>query len=222
MKHLYWFCSLVALLAISSYLYVYYQAPQALPDAVRPIPAPLRIALQPLGQLDQKYTTLAQQELKAFYGADVHIFKAQPLPDSAYYAPRHRYRAPVLLRHLLQLCPIGYDYIVGLTAKDISTTKGEYYDWGILGLGYCPGKSCVVSTHRLRRSARNAAHVAERLAKVVLHEVGHNLGLRHCHASKTCLMRDACGTIKTVDEEGKELCAHCQRQIAHKVEIPLD
>lgn len=222
MKHLRWFLALVVGLMLSSYLFVYYQAPQVLPAPIRPTPKQLRIALQPLGPLDQQHIALAQQELKAFYGVDVPILPAQALPDSAYYAPRERYRAPVLLRHLLQVRPDDCDYVVGLTAKDISTTKGEHYDWGILGLGYCPGGSCVVSTHRLKRGARNSAHVAERLAKVVLHEVGHNLGLRHCQASNTCLMRDACGTIKTVDEEGKELCARCQRQIAHKVALPLD
>lgn len=220
MQHTKWFFSLSLLLVLSSYFYMCYQAPPTLPNSLSLTPAPLRIVLQPLGEIDPQYIQLARQELAAFYGAEVTLLTTQPLPDSAYYAPRKRYRASVLLKHLLLLRPSDSDYIVGLTAKDISTTKGEHYDWGILGLGYCPGKSCVVSTYRLRRSARDQHHVAQRFAKVILHEVGHNLGLRHCHQSTTCLMRDACGTIKTIDHESKGLCPNCQKLIAHKVLLP--
>lgn len=183
-------------------------------------PAPLRIALQPFGNLDEAYLTLAQQEVALFYGAEVRVLPPIPLPDSAYYTPRQRYRAPILLRHLLQHRPKNVDFIAGLTSKDISTTKGEYKDWGILGLGYCPGHSCVVSTYRLGRSARNTAHRATRFSKVLLHELGHNLGLKHCTHAEDCLMRDACGSIKTIDNESKHLCTVCQKQIAHRVILP--
>ena len=221
MRHLKWFFSISLCLLLGCYFYCYYQTPEVLPSIVRPAPPPLCIALQPFGQLDQRYIVLAKQELEDFYGVTVRVLDPQPLPDSAYYAPRKRYRAPILLRHLLKLCPDDCAYIAGLTAKDISTTKGKHHDWGILGLGFCPGRSCVVSTHRLKRSARDRAHIATRFAKVVLHEVGHNLGLRHCQQSNTCLMRDACGTIKTIDEEHKALCGGCQRAVAHKVVLPM-
>lgn len=46
--------------------------------------------------------------------------------------------------------PDSLDYIIGLTDKDISTTKkangkmlepaSKYKDLGIMGLGFCPGK----------------------------------------------------------------------------------
>lgn len=48
----------------------------------------------------------------------------------------------------------------------------------------------------------------ERLTKVVLHELGHNLGLDHCN-KPNCSMEDAGGTIKTVDRENKEVCPKC-------------
>ena len=56
----------------------------------------------------------------------------------------------------------------------------------------------------------------ERLCKVSLHELGHNLGLNHCDNNQHCLMNDARGTIKTVDNEKMWLCDGCQEQIQNK------
>lgn len=39
--------------------------------------------------------------------------------------------------------------MIGITQKDISTSKGQYADWGIMGLAYRPGNSCVASYYRL-------------------------------------------------------------------------
>ena len=54
--------------------------------------------------------------------------------------------------------------------------KSKYEDWGIFGLGYRPGNAAMVSTFRLRKPGLTI----ERLQKVVTHEIGHNLGLKHC------------------------------------------
>ncbi|MEM7038651.1 MAG: hypothetical protein AAF570_16820, partial [Bacteroidota bacterium] len=108
--------------------------------------------------------------------------------------------------------PDSVAFIMGLTHKDISTTKGKYKDWGILGLGQLPGPSCVVSTFRLGRKARNKRHIRQRLARVARHELGHNLGLPHCPA-EACFMRDAEGKLATVDEEGDLLCGASRAKV---------
>jgi archaemetzincin len=91
---------------------------------------------------------------------------------------------------------------VGLTNKDISTDNGNIPDWGVMGLGYQPGKSCVVSTFRL--SKRN---LKEQYFKVAIHELGHTQGLPHC-PNKTCLMTDAEGKNNTDKENG--FCEKCK------------
>lgn len=202
---------LVALVALLGVGYWYFYATT---------PRQIHVALQPFGAFDPTYLALAQKEVQDFYGATVTVLPAIPLPDSAYYKPQKRYRASILLQHLRKLRPTQADYIVGLTRKDISITKDEHKDWGILGLGYRPGPSCVVSTHRLGRSARNEAHKAERFSKVLLHELGHNLGLKHCTHSEQCMMQDACGSIRTIDKETKQLCSVCRKAVARRVPLP--
>jgi archaemetzincin len=78
-----------------------------------------------------------------------------------------------------------------------------------------PGKVCVISSFKLKQNA-NAKLLADRLQKVAIHEVGHNLGLYHCKKDPECLMNDAGGTIKQVDNEKFMFCENCKKLIGMK------
>ncbi|MEO6980561.1 MAG: hypothetical protein ABI113_19365 [Mucilaginibacter sp.] len=104
-----------------------------------------------------------------------------------------------------------------LTGKDIAYVNPERHvaEWGIFGLGFRPGTTCVISTYRLKRHASKQLFHS-RLTKVCLHEIGHNLGLNHCTSGdKRCLMNDARGTIKEVDQEEMFLCEKCRRTLGN-------
>lgn len=132
--------------------------------------------------------------------ATVVLRPAIPLPERAYYAPRNRYRADSLLR-ILATRGSSDSVIVGLLNEDISTTKGDHADWGIMGLGYRPGNACVASSFRVRKAGSG-----EQFYKVVIHELGHTQGLPHCK-TKTCFMRDAEGGNPLDEERG--FCVDC-------------
>jgi archaemetzincin len=170
--------------------------------------------VQPLGQCQepQRGGEAVQQALSAFYDLEIRLLPCVPLPAVAYYPPRHRYRAERLLDFLKGRMPAGGWRILGLTATDISTTKGKLVDWGILGLGEMPGTASVISSFRCKKTARSPQHAIVRLAKVAVHEVGHTLGLPHC-PTRGCLMEDAVGKVATVDGE-HDFCARCRQQAA--------
>ncbi len=132
-----------------------------------------------------------------------------------------RYRADSMILFQKRSKADSIDYVLGVTSSDISTTKKDKYgnilqpesrykDWGLFGLGYVPGPSCIVSTYRLGKSS---AKFPSRLVKISLHELGHNLGLPHCTYSEKCVMRDAAETILTIDEVSELLCDHCKSQL---------
>jgi archaemetzincin len=180
------------------------------------------VCLQPLAPYDPQMLLAAERGIAQLWTFRVRDLSPQALPDSAYYPPRKRYRAEKLLRHLEQRVQpqIGCDYVLGITAADVSTTKGNAADWGVFGLGEMPGPAAVVSTYRLGGRGASRRQVAVRVVKVVNHELGHNLGLDHC-ATKGCLMEDARGTIKTVDDETGLLCGACRSRLRGRLPPPL-
>lgn len=146
-------------------------------------------------------------ELQRVYQVEVRRLAARPLPRSAFYAPRRRYKADRLLEELAALVSAealagelaAGTRVLGLTTADISTSKPPHKDWGVFGLGSLGGTAAVVSSHRLRKKARDEAQVRWRVTNTAVHELGHVLGLDHCTESN-CVMLDAQGGITNTDE----------------------
>ena len=171
---------------------------------------PISIVIQPLACKDTILILSLKNEIETYYHFNVTILPNKPFPSEAYYKPRKRYKADILISWLKANKPADADYIIGITESDISTKKESIPDFGIMGLGYRPGVSCVVSTFRIK--TKNKALFKERLAKIALHEIGHNLGLQHCN-TKTCFMHAAEASIKQIDSEQLDLCMNCKKKI---------
>lgn len=87
---------------------------------------PLSIAVQPFGRIGPGVVREVEADIAGEFNCRVTVLKPVPLPASAYYKPRKRYRAEKLLAFLDRHTPASFDKIIGLTRKDISTTKGWY------------------------------------------------------------------------------------------------
>jgi archaemetzincin len=165
-----------------------------------------KIYVQPFESFSSSRTAYLVSELRKIC-PDVALLKPATFPARAWYEPRKRYRADSLI-YWLKNRANDNEVIIGLTSKDISTTKNEVRDYGVIGLGFTPGKSCIVSTFRL-----NKQNLKQQLFKVSIHELGHSQGLNHCRV-KTCFMRDAEGSNPTDDEKG--FCESCRKVLINK------
>lgn len=174
-------------------------------DVSKPI-----ILLQPLQFTDNATLQLLKDSVAHFYSVTVIIAPDKPFPAHTYYKPRNRYRADSTIKWLKQLKPDSVRTMVGITNEDISVSKAEHKDYGVMGLGYSPGHACIVSTFRPSKTATSKTHLQQRILKLVLHEMGHNFGLPHC-SNQECFMVDAEGQMK-LDRE-KELCTSCRRKL---------
>lgn len=173
---------------------------------------PLSIAIQPLGKVGEANVREVKADIAATFVCRVTVLPEVPLPQAAYYSPRNRYRAEKLVSFIDAHTPGSYDKVIGLTRKDISTTKGTFPDWGIFGYAEIGGRACVVSTYRLKFHKPDARLLRRRLRVLTLHEIGHTLGLRHC-PTRGCIMQDCKGTIRTVDASNGTYCRACRSEI---------
>ena len=181
----------------------------------------VQICLQPLDPVDPAMVRVAARGIEHVYGFAVSVLPSRSLPREAWYAPRKRYRAEKLLDFMDEDIPKGCDAMMGLTRVDISTTKGDVTDWGVLGLAHLGGPSGVVSSFRMKTKDR--ATLLRRAVKTVNHELGHVIGLDHDDSVAGCVMNDAKGTVRTVDRETGVLCDHERAAIEAKwaVKLPL-
>jgi archaemetzincin len=174
---------------------------------------PLTIALQPLLPAPDEETLAAVEALaRELLGATMLRLAPRPLPATAWYAARRRHRAEVIVRVLESRRPSGAARILGVTARDISTTHGEATDWGVLGLGVIGGRAAVASSYRVARNADDGAHARTLFSRVCVHELGHALGSPHCEAPG-CLMQDGHGKIGVLDASS-DFCAATRALLA--------
>jgi archaemetzincin len=98
-----------------------------------------------------------------------------------------------------------------LTPLDICTDRKLngvlHKNWGILGVAGLGKQSTIVSIYRMKTNHD------DRLSKVVVHELGHTLGLQHCHNDEKCVMSDAKWKGSNVDGTEIKLCLECKKHI---------
>jgi archaemetzincin len=167
------------------------------------------IQVTPLGNINQKYVELVQGYLQDFYGFKCVIGERIPLTDDILASSKTRYEASKIITKYN-----SKKNVLLLTDVDIAIFNKErnIKEYGIIGLGFRPGTTCVVSSFRIKKGA-SEAKMLDRLKKVAIHEIGHNLGLDHCTNNKKCLMNDKKGKISQIDFEDVWLCDKCSRQI---------
>lgn len=188
----------------------------------KPVAGETIIGIIPYKGISNEKVAMLRKSIKDYYGIETKLLPQQALPKTAFINIKSpRYRADSLIAIQQRNMPEDVDYILGLTESDISVTKKDgngkikrpewkYNDFGIMGLAYCPGKSCIVSGFRLKHKDKEV-HFG-RFKKVVIHELGHNFGLPHC-PNKKCVMTDAVEKIATIDNANPELCSDCKKKI---------
>jgi archaemetzincin len=186
--------------------------------------SPLKVLIQGFDNISKEELTLVQEHLSKELPKHQFVIADHNsnLPQKAYTDTKSpRYKAEIILEHLKLNIPSGFDQIIGITSKDICFSKRnnfgqikepswKYKEWGIFGLATVPGKSCIISTFRIKNTSKEK--YKDRLQKVCIHEFGHNLGLLHCSDNK-CVMQDAVESIATVDKAQKCFCQKCTDKI---------
>ncbi|MDN3691842.1 Zn-dependent protease [Chryseobacterium tructae] len=166
----------------------------------------ITILVQPFRDIQPEKVETVAEGIKKIY-PNIKVLEPIDFPENAYYKERNRYRADSIIKFLNTRTKEGF-VTIGLTSKDISVTKGKIKDFGVMGLGYRPGKACVASNFRLSKENSD-----EQFYKIAIHELGHTQGLPHC-PEKMCFMRDAEGKNPTNEET--DFCKKCKTFLINK------
>ena len=173
------------------------------------------IALQPLDNYDESILYHLSFGIRDFYNKQTIILDPIKIPAHFLDTTINQYSADSLIMLLSRLRNDTIVEVVGVTHHPIFTIKGKeypvpHYNENIFGLGYQPGNVCVVSDTKFR-SEYQTLHLI-RLRKVIVHEIGHNLGLAHCPNEK-CLMSDKNGNTIILDKSADDYCASCKTRL---------
>ncbi|MDV3278008.1 MAG: hypothetical protein LYZ69_06015 [Nitrososphaerales archaeon] len=135
-------------------------------------------------------------------GADVSLLGRAEC-HTGFDPARGQWRADKVIRGSVERFSSPSRFCIGLTGMDLYTPPLNF----VFGLALRREGLAVVSWHRLRNES--GAFVA-RLAKEVIHEVGHLEGLEHCY-NDSCIMWFS-NTLTETDRKGLDFCPACARK----------
>ena len=131
---------------------------------------------------------------------------------SDFYDPmRRQYDGNRLFIEINSFTSPGFTKKVGLFRVDLFIPILTY----IFGQATFKGSSGLASLYRLRNEQygmpKDDIVLLNRFKKVIIHELGHTLGLIHCHIP-SCVMRSST-YVEDIDQKSHNLCINCRTKI---------
>lgn len=128
-----------------------------------------------------------------------------------YSEERNQYHSTLILSEILNYLPSDGQKIIGITNVDIYIPILTF----LFGEAQLEGKGAIVSTFRLRNEfyglPRDDDLLYIRTLKEVIHELGHTMGLIHCH-DFLCAMHFST-SVEDIDLKKPMFCPECQKKL---------
>jgi archaemetzincin len=161
------------------------------------------------GHIKKKFLDHISKAVEIEFNCPVQI-KDVYLDLSEYFDPsRRQYNGDKLMKLVDSLNVTNLDdvKIIGLFTVDLYIPILTY----IFGQAQLNGKIAITSLYRLQNESygmpENNQLLLDRFTKEVIHELGHNFGLYHCHVPD-CVMRSST-YVEDIDLKNGKLCTDC-------------
>lgn len=164
--------------------------------------------VQALGDVAPEHARFACRTITDRFKVRCKVMRARPLPSFAYNARRNQYDSDRIVQKLFNALPRDGLGLMALTNADLFDAGRSRFVFGLASLVDHIG---VVSLARYRGPwwghADKRSRFYERFLKVLVHEVGHTLGVGHC-PNRHCAMRDD-STLADLDSSPRRFCDRC-------------
>jgi len=179
----------------------------------------MKIAILRIGSVDIDIVESIKRELcDKFPATTCEILEhTMQVPQDTYNASRHQYHSSSILARIQDYIEKSEaDRVLGVTEVDLYVPRLNF----VFGEAQCPGKTAIISMFRLKPEfygrSPNRDLFVERSVKEAVHEVGHTLGLVHCHNS-ACIMFFS-NSILDTDRKKLVFCERCYPLVLKSLE----
>lgn len=166
------------------------------------------IYLLPIGEINLDYIEKAKIYVEEVYEEKVKIIETISFPENCFNEKRKQYDALCILNYI----PYLDDKVIGICDKDIYV-EGLNFVFGVAE--NIDGEKGLISIKRLRESFYSKEEEEEililRIAKEIIHELGHLKGLAHCK-NKRCVMAFS-NSIYDTDFKDYKICKECKGRL---------
>jgi len=170
-----------------------------------------RLLIKPMGAINPSLTKYACMKTRDILGIDIVLLKKEKFPlnvglgESACSTDLLKILVDKLDRHREN------DLMIGIVDRDVKNPIFSY----VFGEALPARRVAVVALKRLKEDfygrTADLEALESRLIKVIVHEFGHLMGLRHCMDS-SCLMSWA-SIVEELDAKSPSLCSLCHTRI---------
>ena len=168
---------------------------------------PDQIILSPIGEFSSDLIDPVARMIRKAFGFETIVTPILEDIEFAWDTARGQYHSTPILDRLAFKAPPRAVKVAALCRVDLFIPILTY----VYGEAQLNGRACIVSSYRLEDrltgSEPEESFIA-RIAKEIIHELGHTFDLRHC-PDPVCLMH-YCRNESDVDHKSDQFCRYCK------------
>jgi archaemetzincin len=167
----------------------------------------MKVGIVRIGNPDEALLAPVRSSIVKELGASLARYEPTIDPTFARHPERNQHHSTMLLEQLVARS--SGEIVLGITDVDLYIPILTF----VFGEAQMNGRGAIVSYHRLADEfyglPPNREMLVDRLVKEAIHELGHALGMVHCHEDYRCVMA-ASHAVEKIDVKGREFCTECQ------------